>query len=198
MQNEINSNEEGFDPFSKDSNDLSFVSSSVIEVMDSQSIVKPLDSNFLPLDSAPYKKYNYLHDAWHTPSHGININDTDELNSFFKDIEKSQNMWEDSGIHLGLIFQAVEKDTVIDMGCPIGLVPQINANKDEYYNDLQTHIAAPQIKDFIEMYKKYLTEQVIENLDNVSVEIKPFYDINEQKINYNLVEQNVNKKLKIK
>lgn len=89
--------------------------------MESENIVDPIESKvFLYTDL--YSRYSYLKGAWHNTSPGTDINNKEELNSFLNDVAKSENMWENTGFYLGLIYQAVEGDTVIDRSCPIGFI----------------------------------------------------------------------------
>lgn len=183
--------EEAYNPFEKDISNVDLDIQSTVNI-NNQSIVKPetLKVNL----EAPYKKYKYLNDVWNNPSHGINVNNQNELNAFLQDVENSKSLWKNSGVYLGIILQAVEQNTVIDTGYPLGLVTEI----DNYDRNELRHITVDEIKNFIELYKQYLTSEVVKNLDNICIEIKPFYGINTQQINYEVVEQNYNKRLKIK
>lgn len=172
----------------------------------SQSILDPLVSNILALKNNPYKNYNDLNQVWNNPSHGININHQDKLNLFLNDIDKSETIWKETGVYLGLVFQAVENNTVVDIGVPIGLVSKPEKIDDYNYDELtikndfidSDHIKRHQILEFIELYKEYLIDKVVKNLDSIQIEIKPFYAISNKKINYQIVERDYFKKNKIK
>lgn len=181
-----------FDPFRQES--MQFLDNGKIAPTNSRSIVEPLKEQVSSLHRNFYENYQHINEAWHTPGHGIDIKNQKELSSFLNDIEKSKDIWQKSGIYLGCILQAVHKDNIIDRGSPIGLYQDLN----NYEEDKINHITSSEIKDIIEMYKEYLCSEVIKDISDVFIEVKPFYAINEQKINYEVVEQNCNKKLKIK
>lgn len=134
---------------------------------------------------APFNKYDHIFKAWHTGSHGINIKEVQAVENFIKDYEQSNLLWKQAGMHIGFIIQAVENNVIVNRGCPITLLSDISVEGEHEENQIHVN---PQITwEVVDSYKQYLKEECFKDISLLEIEVKPFFLLNKEDIDYEVV-----------